>query len=123
MNARSNGVSDLRRFARTRVQNAWVDVIREQLCRILNERRQFITIFDFDSEDHHGRLEDAILDAVFKGPFLLLISIRNDTVADSLAAKFTQEPNGQHRSIAELRLALVSKDRAVQIHNALLRFD
>jgi len=44
-----------------------VDAVREDLCRILNERHQLVTIFNFDNERHHGKLEEAILEAVFNG--------------------------------------------------------
>ncbi len=55
------------RFAKARVHNPWVDEIRDELCQILNERQQLVTIFDFDNERHHGKLEEAILEAVFNG--------------------------------------------------------
>ncbi len=47
--------------------NTWVDEIRDELCDALTDRRSLITIFNFDKEQHHGKLEEAILEAVFKG--------------------------------------------------------
>jgi hypothetical protein len=61
------------RFTKARVQNPWVDNIRDELCRILNERRELVTIFDFDSDRHHGKLQDAILEAVFNGLYIFKI--------------------------------------------------
>lgn len=49
------------------MHNPWVEGIREDLCQALTEHRQLLTIFDFDSDQHHGRLEEAILAAVFNG--------------------------------------------------------
>jgi hypothetical protein len=47
-----------------------------------------------------------MLDAVFKG--LLFIENVKSSIDFLLAAKFSNEANEQHRSAAELRLALVS---------------
>lgn len=47
--------------------NPWVDDVKVDLCRILNERKRLVTIFKFDSKRHNGNLEDAILDALFNG--------------------------------------------------------
>ncbi len=55
------------RFAKARVHNPWVDAVRDELCRILNDRHQLVTIFNFDNDRHHGKLEEAILEAVFNG--------------------------------------------------------
>ncbi|CAF4259327.1 unnamed protein product, partial [Rotaria sordida] len=37
----------------------------DNLCRVLNEHKQLVTIFKFDSKRHHGNLEDAILVSLF----------------------------------------------------------
>lgn len=56
------------RLERHRVNNnPWIDQIKDQLCSIIHQRKQLITIFKFDSERHHGNLEDAILEALFNG--------------------------------------------------------
>lgn len=47
--------------------NYWIDQIKDELCRVIHQRKQLITIFKFDSEKHHGNLEDAILEALFNG--------------------------------------------------------
>jgi hypothetical protein len=49
--------------------NSWIDQIKDQLCRVIRQRKQLITIFKFDSERHHGNLEDAILEALFNGSY------------------------------------------------------
>ena len=54
-------------FAKARAQNPWVDAVREEVCRVVKEHKQLVTIFNFDSPRHHGRLEEAILEAVFDG--------------------------------------------------------
>ena len=41
--------------------------MKNDLCRVLMERKQLVTIFKFDSKRHHGNLEDAILDGLFNG--------------------------------------------------------
>ncbi|CAF1262466.1 unnamed protein product [Adineta steineri] len=74
-------------FAKAKLHNTWIDTIRDDLCRMLSERSQLVTIFDFDNETQHGKLEDAILEAVFN------------------AAKYYHQTNDQHRSAAELKLA------------------
>ncbi|CAF1005183.1 unnamed protein product [Adineta steineri] len=69
--------------------NVWIDQIKERLCNIMNQRRHLITIFKFDSERHHGNLEDAILEALFN------------------AAKFSEGiHNEQQCRVAELKLAM-----------------
>ena len=45
----------------------------DNLCRVLNEHKQLVTIFKFDSKRHHGNLEDAILESLFNGKYSLLI--------------------------------------------------
>ncbi|CAF3724318.1 unnamed protein product [Adineta steineri] len=75
-------------FAKFRIHNPWIDDLRDDLCRLLNDRKQLITIYCFDNTRHMSKLEDAILEAVFN------------------AAKFSNESNEQHRSAAELKLAL-----------------
>ncbi|CAF1605995.1 unnamed protein product [Adineta ricciae] len=55
----------------------------------MQQRRQLITIFKFDSERHHGNLEDAILEALFN------------------ATKFSEGiHNEQQCRVAELKLAM-----------------
>jgi len=44
-----------------------VDEIKTVLCQVLNERKHLVTIFKFDSKQHNGNLEDAILEALFNG--------------------------------------------------------
>ena len=95
-------------FNRARVHNPWVDEIHDALCGALNERRHLLTIFDFDSEQYHGRLEEAILAAVFDGLFASPhCTNRWSCILLFLAAKFSHQSNEQYRSTAELRLALV----------------
>ncbi|CAF4432641.1 unnamed protein product, partial [Adineta steineri] len=77
-------------FAKAKLHNTWVDTIRDDLCHMLIERSQLVTIFDFDNETQHGKLEDAILEAVFN------------------AEKYYHQTNDQHRSAAELKLASVN---------------
>lgn len=55
------------RFTKARKRCAWADDHREKLCQKLRKKRQLITIFNFDSPEHHGKLEEAILEALFKG--------------------------------------------------------
>ncbi len=56
------------RLERNRTNNnSWIDQIKDQLCRVIHQRKQLITIFKFDSERHHGNFEDAILEALFNG--------------------------------------------------------
>lgn len=65
-----------RRLQKHRAENgSWLDQVKERLCRIVQQRRQLITIFKFDSERHHGNLEDAILEALFNGWKLIFESI------------------------------------------------
>jgi hypothetical protein len=47
--------------------NGWIDQIKDRLFRVMRHRKKLITIFKFDSERHHGNLEDAILEALFNG--------------------------------------------------------
>ena len=47
--------------------NAWIDEIKSDLCRVLSERHELVTIFKFDSKKHNGNLEDAILEALLNG--------------------------------------------------------
>ncbi|CAF1118720.1 unnamed protein product [Rotaria sordida] len=65
-----------------------LDEVKNNLCRVLNERKQLVTIFKFDSKRHHGNLEDAILESLFN------------------AAKFSDDHNEQNRRTAELKLAI-----------------
>jgi len=65
-------------------------------------------VFDFDGDKHHGKLEEAILEAVFNGSiifFCLIILIHF-----LLAAKFCNECYEDYQPTAELRLALVKKN-------------
>ncbi|UJR12701.1 hypothetical protein I4U23_016875 [Adineta vaga] len=73
---------------KARNDNVWIDEIKSDLCRVLNERHQLVTIFKFDSKKHNGNLEDAILEALFN------------------AAKFSGDSNERHRRTAELKLAM-----------------
>ncbi|CAF1451499.1 unnamed protein product [Rotaria sordida] len=75
-------------FAKARLHSPWVDSVKDDLCRILNKCHHLVTIFNFDSEQYHGKLEESILEAVFN------------------AAKISHESNEQYRSAAELKLAL-----------------
>ncbi|CAF4050025.1 unnamed protein product [Rotaria sordida] len=59
----------------------------DNLCRVLNERKQLVTIFKFDSKRHHGNLEDAILESLFN------------------AAKSSDDHIERNRRTAELKLA------------------
>ena len=47
--------------------NAWIDEVKDDLCQVLRLRKRLIVIFEFDSQRHHGNLEDAILEALFNG--------------------------------------------------------
>ncbi|CAF3343708.1 unnamed protein product [Rotaria socialis] len=71
-----------------RTDIAGLDEVKNDLCRILNERRKLVTIFKFDSKRHRGNLEDAILESLFN------------------AAKFSGDSNEQHRRTMELKLAI-----------------
>jgi hypothetical protein len=68
----------LYRFERCRANNnAWVDEVKNNLCQVLFHRKHLVVIFEFDSERHHGNLEDAILEALFNGRYFSLTSFRN----------------------------------------------
>ncbi|CAF1599127.1 unnamed protein product [Adineta ricciae] len=75
-------------LTKAKADNSWIDEVKNELCRVLYERRHLVTIFKFDSKRHHGNLEDAILEALFT------------------AAKFTGDQNEQHQRTAELKLAM-----------------
>ncbi|CAF4288157.1 unnamed protein product, partial [Rotaria sp. Silwood2] len=75
-------------FAKARTDITGLDEVKNDLCRILNERKQLVTIFKFDSKRHHGNLEDAILESLFN------------------AAKFSDDSNEQNRRKVELKLAI-----------------
>ncbi|CAF4070734.1 unnamed protein product, partial [Rotaria sordida] len=60
----------------------------DNLCRVLNEHKQLVTIFKFDSKRHHENLEDAILESLFN------------------AAKFSDDHIERNHRTAELRLAI-----------------
>ncbi|CAF4937544.1 unnamed protein product, partial [Rotaria sp. Silwood1] len=60
----------------------------DNLCRVLNERKQLVTIFKFDSKRYHGNLEDAILESLFN------------------AAKFSGDHIERNRRTVELKLAI-----------------
>jgi len=49
--------------------NTWVDEVKHNLCQVLRHRKELVVIFEFDSERHHGNLEDAILEALFNGRY------------------------------------------------------
>ncbi len=59
-------------MSKAKTDNAWVDEVKTDLCRILNERKQLVTIFKFDSKRHNGNLEDAILEALINSKFSLM---------------------------------------------------
>ena len=52
------------------VNNTWIDHIKDNLCDVLYHRKNLVVIFEFDSQRHHGNLEDAILEALFNGTCL-----------------------------------------------------
>jgi hypothetical protein len=60
-------------LSKAQADNKWVNDVKIDLCRVLNERHQLVTIFKFDSKRHNGNLEDAILEALFNGNYSLLI--------------------------------------------------
>jgi len=67
-----------------------------------------VTIFNFDSKQHNGNLEDTILEALINGKYSLMnifSFLKNSFYF--LAAKFSGEHNEQYRRIAELKLAMV----------------
>ena len=69
-------------FLKAQEGNNWIDEVRADLCRVLNERKQLVTIFKFDSKRHHGFLEDAILESLLNGkPTSLVRSFRHEIVA------------------------------------------
>ncbi|CAF1027358.1 unnamed protein product [Adineta ricciae] len=71
------------------VNNTWIDHIKDNLCDVLYHRKHLVVIFEFDSQRHHGNLEDAILEALFN------------------ATKFTNDnTNEQQCRVAELKLAM-----------------
>lgn len=47
-----------------------LDQVKNELCRILNERKKLVTVFKFDSKRHRGNLEDAILESLFNGRYI-----------------------------------------------------
>jgi hypothetical protein len=59
-------------LSKAKADNAWVDEVKTDLCRILNERKQLVTIFKFDSKRHNGNLEDAILEALINSKYSLI---------------------------------------------------
>lgn len=77
-------ISPFFRFSRATVHSPWINDLREGLCRIFNARHQLITVFDFDDQRHEGKLEKAILEAVFNG---LLLSILSDILIHLYAFK------------------------------------
>ncbi len=73
MQEHKNSYSELSfRLAKARANNTWVDDVKDELCQVLNERKQLVTIFNFNSQRHHGNLEDAILESLFNGKSLRL---------------------------------------------------
>ncbi|CAF4796963.1 unnamed protein product, partial [Rotaria sp. Silwood2] len=52
-------------FAKAQTDITGLDEVKNELCRVLNERKQLGTIFKFNSKQHHGNLEDAILESLF----------------------------------------------------------
>ncbi|CAF1368298.1 unnamed protein product [Rotaria sordida] len=75
-------------LAKARADISGLDEVKNDLCRILNERKQLVTIFKFDSKRYRGNLEDAILEILFN------------------AAKFSGDYNEQNRRAIELNLAI-----------------
>ncbi|CAF3929782.1 unnamed protein product [Rotaria sp. Silwood2] len=75
-------------LVKARADIAGLDKVENDLCRILNERKQLVTIFKFDSKRYRGNLEDAILGSLFN------------------AAKFSGDYNEQNRRTTELKLAI-----------------
>ncbi|CAF5086201.1 unnamed protein product [Rotaria sp. Silwood1] len=75
-------------FARAQTTITGLDEVKYELCRVLNERKQLVTIFMFNSKRHHRNLEDAILESLFN------------------AAKFSDDFNEEHRRRVELKLAI-----------------
>ncbi|CAF0835257.1 unnamed protein product [Adineta steineri] len=75
-------------LTKAQAENDWVKDIKSELCKALDNHKQFVTIFRFDSKRHNGNLEDAILEALFN------------------AAKYSGDDNDHHRRIAELKLAM-----------------
>lgn len=71
--------NDWFRFARYRSQrNDWVDEVKDDLYRTLTDYKQLVTIFDFHSKKYDGKLENAILDAVFNGLLEMILKQNND---------------------------------------------
>jgi hypothetical protein len=58
-------------LAKARTDIAGFDRVSDDLCRVLKERKKFVTIFKFDDKRHNGNLEDAILEALFNGEYSL----------------------------------------------------
>ncbi|CAF3552086.1 unnamed protein product [Rotaria sp. Silwood1] len=75
-------------LAKAQADITGLDEVKSNLCRVLNQHKQLVTIFKFDSKRHRGNLEDAILESLFN------------------AAKFSDDHNEQNRRTAELRLAI-----------------
>lgn len=43
------------------------DEVKKRLCQVLFEKRHLVVIFAFDSQRHHGNLEEAILEVLING--------------------------------------------------------
>ncbi|CAF0797093.1 unnamed protein product [Didymodactylos carnosus] len=75
-------------LAKATVDIKGIEEVKDDLCRILREKRMLVTIFKFDSKKHNGNLEDAILEALFN------------------AAKFSGNNDEQHQRVAEFKLTM-----------------
>lgn len=103
---RSSPVSLFRLEAARSEQNPWVDEIKDDLCQVLNQQKQLVVIFEFESQRHHGQLEDAILEAVFNGSLKFSIGRRILTGMFGLGAKFSGDNLDEQMKLAMVRLWL-----------------
>jgi len=95
-------------LSRARADNSWIDEVKNDLCRVLNDHKKLVTIFKFDSKRHNGNLEDAILEALFNGNYSLLIFfLSKKKLFYLLAAEVSGNQNEQSCRTAELKLAMV----------------
>jgi hypothetical protein len=46
--------------------------VKHDLCQVMCHRKQLVVIFEFDSDQHNGNLEDAILEALINGQYFPL---------------------------------------------------
>lgn len=93
---------------RSKNNNTWVDEVKNDLCQVLSTRKQLVVIFEFESQRHHGNLEDAILEALFNGLYFSLDHLNNTYSIICLATKFSGDNlDEQQCRVAELKLAIV----------------